>query len=193
MRADSDIKTLADLRGKRFAYVDPASTSGYILPSRRLADENVEIGNYVFAQGHGNVVTMVYQGQVDAGAAYYSPPERVTKEDGTVVEEIRDARMRVLTQFPDVEEKIRVIGFSDEVPNEPWVIRGQLYEDQEMNDRVKGYIREALLAFVETKEGKEALWTVSTGTGLVPATAATYDRVRKMILESEFDVSSAVR
>src|SRR5690606_18717274 len=43
-RADSGIKTLADLKGKKFAFVDPASLSGFILPSQLLNKEKVDIG-----------------------------------------------------------------------------------------------------------------------------------------------------
>ena len=35
-RKDSGINSLKDLNGKSFAFTDPASTSGYILPSKLL-------------------------------------------------------------------------------------------------------------------------------------------------------------
>ena len=38
----------------------------------------------VFAMRHDNVVTMVYQGQVAAGATYYAPPDPVTPQNGQV-------------------------------------------------------------------------------------------------------------
>ncbi|MHC4217214.1 MAG: phosphate/phosphite/phosphonate ABC transporter substrate-binding protein [Planctomycetota bacterium] len=190
-RADSGIESLDDLAGRKFAYVDPASTSGFILPRSLLNEKGVELGDVVFAQKHDNVVTMVYQGQVDAGATYFSPPARL-EEDGEVVWAIRDARMRVLTQFPDVEEKVRIVAFTEEVPNEPWVIRGKLYDDPDLTARVKQYIKEALLEFAATEEGKQALWTVATGTGLVPATPETYEKIRDMILESNTDLTAAL-
>ncbi|MEI7440470.1 MAG: phosphate/phosphite/phosphonate ABC transporter substrate-binding protein, partial [bacterium] len=76
-RADSGIKSLADLKGKTFAYTDASSTSGFILPSKMLKDQGIQVKNSVFALKHDNVVTMVYQKQVDAGATYYSSPETV--------------------------------------------------------------------------------------------------------------------
>lgn len=188
-RADSGIKNLKDLAGKKFAYTDPASTSGYILPSKMLEDKGIKLGGSVFAQKHDNVVTMVYQGQVDAGATYYSPPE-VLQKDGKQVSEIRDARYRVQTQFPDVEEKVKIIGFSEEVPNEPWVVRTNLYKDEAKNKQVKEALKTAILEFIQTKDGKNALWTVSTATGLFPTTSDTYSRVRQLILESGADVQA---
>ncbi|MHC4767859.1 MAG: phosphate/phosphite/phosphonate ABC transporter substrate-binding protein [Planctomycetota bacterium] len=190
-RADSGIESLEDLAGRKFAYVDPASTSGFILPRSLLSQRGVELGDVVFAQKHDNVVTMVYQGQVDAGATYFSPPAKL-EEDGKVVWAIRDARMRVLTQFPDVEEKVKIVAFTEEVPNEPWVIRGNLFEDPDLNTRVKQYVKEALQEFARTEAGKKALWTVATGTGLVPATPETYEKIRDMILDSNMDLTAAL-
>jgi phosphonate transport system substrate-binding protein len=105
---------------------------------------------------------------------------------------IRDARMRVLTQFPDVEEKVKIVAFTEEVPNEPWVIRGNLFEDPDLNTRVKQYVKEALQEFARTEAGKKALWTVATGTGLVPATPETYEKIRDMILDSNMDLTAAL-
>lgn len=190
-RADSGITSIEDLSGKRFAYVDPASTSGYVLPRNLLRERGVEPGEIVFGQKHDNVVIMVYQRQVDAGATYYSPPATVER-DGEVVQEIRDARLRVKTQFPDVEDKVRIVALTEEVPNEPWVIRSRLYEDPDLNARVKQYVREAIEQFAATEAGRKALWTVATGTGLVPATPKTYERIRAMILESGTDLAAAL-
>lgn len=192
VRADSGISKLEDLKGKKFAFVDPASLSGFILPSQLLKDHNVVLGDYVFAQKHDNVVTMVYQKQVDAGATYYSSPETVIK-NGKPVEEIRDARYRVMTQFPDVEKVVKILAFTKEVPNEPWVIRSDLYADTEMNQKVKSLVREGILSFIKTEEGKAALWTVATATNLIPANEETYAEVSKMIIDSQMDLEAVLQ
>lgn len=190
-RADSNIKTLQDLSGKTFAYTDPSSTSGYILPSQILAREGVKLREHVFAKKHDNVVTMIYQGQVDAGATYYSPPEMVEKEGGEKVSEIRDARMRVVAQYPDVEEKIKIIGFTAEVPNEPWVVRTNLYPDNpEKSQQVIQLLKEAIQAYIKTPEGRDTLWTIATATTLIPATADVYTEVSELIRSSGTDLQS---
>ena len=81
---DSGIKTVKDIDGKKFAFTDPSSTSGFMFPKKILNEHKAEPANTTFAIKHDNVVTMIYQKQVDAGATYYSPPSK----DG----KIRDAR-----------------------------------------------------------------------------------------------------
>ncbi len=98
VRTDSGIERLEDLNGKSIAYVDASSASGYILPSALLRKKGVKPGRETFAMKHDNVVIMVYQKQVDAGATFYSPPHPITGEP-------LDARSRVKKQHPDVFEK----------------------------------------------------------------------------------------
>lgn len=160
-------KGLKDLAGKKFAFVDPASLSGYILPLKFLKDEGVKIGESVFAMKHDNVISMVYQGQVDAGATFYSPPE---EEEG-----IQDARRLVKAQYPDVEEKVEILKLTHEVPNDPIVFRKDLPE------AMKKTLSDAFLKMVETSEGREAFKAIYGVTALQPATDRDYDAVRDML------------
>ena len=183
-RADSGIKSLADLKGKTFAYTDASSTSGFILPSKMLKDQGIQVKNSVFALKHDNVVTMVYQKQVDAGATYYSSPETV-EVNGKKTSKITDARARVKTQFPDVEEKVKVIGYTEEIPNEPWVIRSNLFADPQENEKVKGYVFEALEAYAASPEGKKAIDELAGATGIERVTDAAYDKIREVIMANK--------
>jgi phosphonate transport system substrate-binding protein len=170
-KTDSKIKTIEDLKGKKVAFVDPASTSGYILPLKLLKDKNVEAKETVFALKHDNVVSMVYQGQVDAGAAFYSPSHKNDKGEN----EIEDARRLVKTQYPDVEKKISIISMSEEIPNDPFVFRKELTEE------MKNKVIDAMMKFVETPEGKDAFKAIYGVTALKKATDADYDSVRGML------------
>ncbi len=165
-KADSKIADIKDLAGKKFAYVDPASTSGYLLPAKMFKDNSVEPKETVFANKHDNVVTMVYQGQVDAGATFYSPPE-----EG----KIQDARRLVLTQFPDVEKKIKIVKLTEAIPNDPIAFRKDLPEE------MKGKVADAIIAFVKTPEGKDAFHAMYGVTDLTRSTDAKYDGVREML------------
>nr|HPI41455.1 phosphate/phosphite/phosphonate ABC transporter substrate-binding protein [Pseudobdellovibrionaceae bacterium] len=99
-KANSGIQKIEDLQGKKVAFVDPSSTSGYLLPMKALKEKKIILKDEVYAYKHDAVVSMIYQGQVDAGATFYSPPHEGKMED---------ARRLVLTQYPDVEEKIKII------------------------------------------------------------------------------------
>ncbi len=167
-KADGPIKKVEDIEGKRMAFVDPASTSGYILPMKYLKDRKIKPKETVFAMRHDNVVTMIYQGQVDAGATFYVSP---TKEG------IQDARMLVKSQYPNVEKEIKIIGMSDPIPNDPVVFR------KDMPEEMKKKIADALIRFVETPEGKEALSRLSGVTGLIPATDRDYESTRATLKE----------
>lgn len=165
--ADSGIETVEDLDGRSFAFTDPSSTSGYMFPLKMMKEADVDLSNEVFAMKHDNVVTMIYQGQVDAGATYYSAPN----EEG----EIRDARQRVKTQFPDVEEKIKIIAITEKIPNDPFVFRKDLPEE------VSSKFIAAIKKFIETDQGKEIFRNIYSVDGLIDATDADYVPLKKMI------------
>ena len=65
VRDDSAIRTLADLRGRRVAFVDTASTTGYLLPARTLAQASVEV-TPVFVGTHDAAIAALTAGAVDA-------------------------------------------------------------------------------------------------------------------------------
>ena len=192
VRADSGIKKLSDLQGKKFAFSDVASTSGYIVPRDMLNKAKVKLSEYVFAKKHDNVVTMVYKKQVDAGATYYDVPKEVMIH-GQKKKIIKDARSRVMTQFPDVEEKVKIIALSEGIPNEPWMMRTNIYKDPAKNKRIKKLIIEALLSFQKSSEGKKALKDLYYLKRLVPVTDSNYDSIRKMILSSGLDLEKTIK
>lgn len=174
----SGIKSLKDLNGKKFAFTDAASTSGYLFPLKIMNDSKVKLGNTTFAVKHDNVITMVYNGQVDAGAAFYSDAF-----DG----KIKDARERVLTQYPDVESKVSVLKITDKIPNDPFVFRKGM--DKAMTDKIIAAINK----YIASEEGKNTFKTIYAVDGVVPATNKDYDGLRKVIKATNTDVSSLIK
>ncbi len=166
VRSDSSLKSVKDLEGKKIAFVDSASASGYLLPMKTLNDQNVKPKEVMFAMRHDNVVIKVYMGEVDAGATYYSPPENGR---------IEDARRLVLTQYPDVEKKVRILSLSSAIPNDPVVFR------KDMPEEMKTKIVNCFLEFVKTSEGKRAFDDVFGATDLKLATDQDYDSVRQIL------------
>lgn len=168
VRADGPIQQLKDLNGKKFAFVDPTSASGYLLPTKLFIDNGVKLGSTVFAQRHDNVISMIYQRQVDGGATYYSPP---------LNGKIQDSRMLVLAQYPNVEKEIKILQLTDPIPNDPIVFRQDLPED------MKNKIAAAMIEFVKTDSGRTALEKTFAVTGFKPTTDQEYDPTRKLFAE----------
>ncbi|MBI2570681.1 MAG: phosphate/phosphite/phosphonate ABC transporter substrate-binding protein [Candidatus Schekmanbacteria bacterium] len=165
-RADGPIQTVADIAGKKFAFVDPASTSGYLLPMDLFKKRGIHPAETVFANKHDNVVSMIYQRQVDAGATFYSPPE-----EGV----LQDARRLVLTQYPDVADVIKIVELTESIPNDPVSFR------KNMPEEIKTKIVEAFLDYIQTDEGKDTFNRLYLVTGLTKATDADYDGVRELL------------
>ncbi len=177
-RTDSGIKTVADLADKKMAFVDPASASGYLLPLGTLKDKGIKLKETVFAGKHDNVISMVYNKQVDAGATFWSPED----EEG-----IQDARRLVKTQYPDVVDKVKIIELTNSIPNDPIVFRKDIPEP------MKQKIEAAFIKFVSTDEGKQAFKKIYGVDGIKKATDADYDGVRVMLKKLGQDASELLK
>jgi len=79
----SGLKTLEDLRGKKFAFIDFGSTSGYAYPNKMLRSKGIVPSEYFektfFLKRHDRVVPSLLRGSVDAAAtsdgAYFKAVE----------------------------------------------------------------------------------------------------------------------
>jgi len=178
VRADSGITSVKQLNGKKIAFVDPSSTSGFLLPSKVLKEAGVVPRDTVFAQRHDSVITMVYQGQVDAGATFYTP-----EEEG----KIQDARRLVLTQFPNVEKEIKILALTDEIPNDPIVVR------KDLPPEIVETTVSALLKYMQTKEGKEVFHDLYGMTGMVRSSDERYNAVRDVLATLGQSASDLIR
>ncbi len=178
-RTDSGIENLKDLNGKSFAFTDASSTSGYMFPMKMLKDNEVKLGNTTNAMKHDSVVTMVYQKQVDAGATFYSAPSKEGK--------IRDARARVKTQFPDVEEKVKILAITEKIPNDPFVFRKDLPKE------ITTKFIAAVMKFIATSEGKDVFENIYSVDGLVTTTDKDYDGLRDMIKAINIDLNNVLK
>ena len=172
------IKTLDDLNGAKFAFTDPLSTSGYLFASSMLIDAGVKLGEEVFAGGHTQSVLAVYNGDVDAGASFWS----AIRPDGT----IGDARRNILNDYPDAGEKVKIVRLSDPIPNDTVSFR------QDLDKEVKDKLVSALLDLARSDEGQQILGDLYNITGLVPASDRDYDVVRTMGENLGFDFESAL-
>jgi phosphonate transport system substrate-binding protein len=88
VRRDSGIKTVEDLRGRTIAFVDPASSSGYIYPMVLLVkrglvtnrDPKTFFKEVVFSGAHDASMRALLNGHVDAIASFDMAREQYLKD-----------------------------------------------------------------------------------------------------------------
>jgi phosphonate transport system substrate-binding protein len=173
VRADSGITTLADLKGKVMCWVDPNSTSGYIIPRIYLKangiDPDTDFSKQVEAGSHNNVITQVYNGDCDAGASFV------------------DARSSVEADLPDVMEKVLVLATTGDIPNDGVDFTKDFPAD------MRTQIVNALLDIAQTDQGKEALHTLYSIDGLEPQTDSFYDGFRAELSKAGINIEELAK
>jgi phosphonate transport system substrate-binding protein len=153
-RSDSDIYSIGDLKGKTFAFVDPSSTSGHVIPrvyfKRWGLDPTKDIKEVFYSGSHDSSCMAVKNKKVDAASV----------SEGRLYDIFRKGYAK--------PEEFRIFLWSDPIPMSPYVWRADLPAD------LKAKIREAFMAIpIETyKSYRKAL-------GFVPADDAMYDVVRE--------------
>ncbi|MDD9709270.1 phosphonate ABC transporter substrate-binding protein [Seohaeicola sp. SP36] len=129
-RKDSGITSLEDMKGKVFAFGDPNSTSGYLVPSVEIpaaTGSTMESGDYFgevrFVGGHEQTIVAVANGDVDAGVTWADG--QGDWEDGYNSGALRKA---VDSGLVDMNELVE-IWKSKPIPEGPIVLRNALPED----------------------------------------------------------------
>ena len=166
VRADSGIESLSGLRGKVWAVPGFTSTSGYLFPRLALAEAGIDGLTDITAVDmvtHDATVMAVYYGDADFGTTF------------------EDAQNALSGELPDVNERLKVIYYTDPLPNDGVVVRKELHPD------LIEEIRQALVEIGETEEGSTLLTELFRVTAFVPATSERYDIVRRAyeLLKSE--------
>ena len=158
-REDSEITTLADLKGKRIAFGDPNSTMSYLVPHYMLHKAGVftdSSSGHQFLYSHSNVALGVLSGDFDAGAV-----------KPTVFRAFEAKGLRTIVMTPKISEHLFVT--RDNCPT------GLIKE-----------LRNAMLNISNSEEGMSALHAIKGSiTGLVKADDSDYENLRKIILETQ--------
>ena len=157
---DSPIERLEQLRGKTFAFTDPLSNTGKLVPTYLLAGKFNEtpetfFKRYVYSKAHDRSIESVAQGIVDGAAV-----------DSLVWEYVN-------RNHPELTSKTRVITRSEPHGIPPVVVRPGL--DPEFQQRV----RAIFLRAHEDTQGKAILKGMMIDR-FVPITDSAYDSIRKM-------------
>jgi phosphonate transport system substrate-binding protein len=153
--AGSDVETYADIKGKKMAYGDRASTSSHLIPKTVLLETaGLEAGaDYEahFVGSHDSVAVNVANGNAQAGG---------------LSEVIFD---HVMDRGLIDRDNVRVLGYSDEFPQYPWAMRSNL------NPELKAAVREAFLS-IDDPQILENL----KAEGFAAVEDGDYDIIRKM-------------
>ena len=171
-RKDKGITSLADMKGKVFAFGDPNSTSGYLIPSVEIPAEigaTMESGDYFsevrFVGGHEQTIVAVNNGDVDAGVTWADG--QGNWEDGYNSGALRKAVDSGLIDMNDLVE----IWKSKEIPEGPIVLRRELPAD----------VKEKVVTFLTELHAKDpqCAYNMAAGdtSGFTPITHDAYESI----------------
>lgn len=158
----SGIESIADLKGRSFAFTDPASTSGYLVPANDIMiameftdpAQIEEFTNVTFAGNHPSAVLAVVNGSVDAGATFEQNIPAQIREAGIEVCGWEDGEWDVYRSPEEIkavydacpEGKIVIFHQSPLIPETPFAVRSDYPQS------FKDAVRDALLAVAENPE-----------------------------------------
>ncbi|MDO5648304.1 phosphonate ABC transporter substrate-binding protein [Paracoccus sp. (in: a-proteobacteria)] len=128
-RADAGIASMDDMKGKSFAFADPNSTSGYLIPNVELPEAGYSMteGEYFskigFSGGHEQTIIAVLNGDYDAGVVWADGQGEW--EDGYNSGALRRATDAGIVDMNDIVEIWR----SKPIAEGPIVLRKSLPQD----------------------------------------------------------------
>ena len=167
-RPETGIKDLAGTKGKKVCFVDPASTSGNLVPSAGLLDVGIDPTKdltQIFAGAHDASMISTSTGQCDAGFA----------QDTMVPDLLKKGQLK--------EGQLVQIWTSDVIPGSPLAMNTSTL-DQATQDKLRAVFKDKANVDFMTSNG-----ICSAGSctmpgdatyGYVPVTDATYDPIRKV-------------
>jgi len=162
VRRDSGIRSLKDLKGKSFAYVDVNTSAGYLYPRaliKRLGyNPDKFFGEVKFAGRHDAAFLAVYHRQVVAGAA----------KNLVFYDLVRDN--------PDFKKSMLILAESEGFPEKPIVARADLEKE------VKEKIRQTLLKMGTDLQAKEVLRKIDADR-FIETTLSDFSELEKLYKE----------
>lgn len=164
VRADSGIESLEDLEGKIWAYPDAASTSGFLFPAAQLMGEfdiaSAEalqtefFSEAIAAGGHDTAAIAVYEGDADVATTF------------------DDVRGDLVEEYPDIEEELKILGYTSDIPNDT------ISTVKELDEELVTQINEIFLSFNEDEEMIKIMNEVYSWDAIEAAEDAEYQVVR---------------
>ena len=125
VRKDSGIKSLQDVKGKKVAFVDPSSSSGYIYPGAMLVNAGLNLDkdiSYQFSGGHDKSLQLLLNKDVDVIATFDGIEDRYAKD------------------FPQAKTDIQKLATSDMIPGVMVTTSGKM--DKELQEKLEKALRD---------------------------------------------------
>jgi phosphonate transport system substrate-binding protein len=160
VHGDSDMFSPEDTAGKTFAFNDPNSTSGYLVPSAFFMlemgiDPQKHFSKVIFSGSHEASILAVTNRKVDVASTNLPDVQQLTREN----------------KVP--RSAVRVIWVSRLIPNDPVVIR------KDLPPTLKAAIQESLVSM--KSRHPEAFKEIGAWVGnFVPADDAKYQVIREL-------------
>ena len=168
VRKDSGIRSVSDMKGKKMAFVDKATTAGYIFPVAYLKEYGVSnVNNYFsetfYAGSHDAAMYAVLSKHADIGAAKNTVYNITRKSD------------------PRIDKELVILAESSKVPSNGLCVRKGLNPD------LVHKLREALLKLDKSPEGKAVLDKLKF-VKFLPTTVDDYKPVFAMAQKAGIDL-----
>jgi phosphate/phosphite/phosphonate ABC transporters, periplasmic binding protein len=125
VRKDSGIKSLQDVKGKKVAFVDPSSSSGYIYPGAMLVEAGLNLDkdiSYQFSGGHDKSLQLLLNKDVDVIATFDGVEDRYAKD------------------FPQAKTDIQKLATSDMIPGV--MVTASSKMDKELQEKLEKALRD---------------------------------------------------
>lgn len=169
-RKDSNIKNTKDMEGKIFAFVDKATTAGYLFPMAYLKENGVTdyktfLKETYFTGTHEDAIYDVLNGKADIGAAKDTVFSRETDKN------------------PRINNELNIIAESLKVPENGLAVR------KDLDRSVKKKLKEALLNMNKESDGQKALNDLGA-LKFIETTDIDYANVRKLIKKIGLNLST---
>lgn len=169
VRKDSGISSVKDMAGKRFAFVDKATTAGYLLPLAYFKKHNVNYKKYLkewyFTGTHEDAILDVFNRKADVGAAKNTVFERISSSNGRI------------------QNELTILEKSPNVPENGLAVR------KDLDAALKRRLKDALLAMHEDPEGG-AILKAFGARRFIETTEKDYQPVYRYAQEIELDLAT---
>ncbi|MBI5848216.1 MAG: phosphate/phosphite/phosphonate ABC transporter substrate-binding protein [Nitrospirae bacterium] len=137
-RKDSNIRSIADMKGRRIAFVDKVTVTGYLYALSFIREHGVKdirtfFSDISFTGSHGSTIYAVLDGRADIGTAKSRIFNQLLKKD------------------PGMKEELTIIAKSREFPDATLFLR------KDLPAAIRSQIRTILVEMDRNAEGKEVL------------------------------------